>query len=73
MKHTNKEILTKGIKYLAFAIPLIFIGPTVLFTAFNNQTHFLYIPVLIFGILAMFAAIFLLFKGIMTIVKAIFD
>jgi len=73
MKHTNKEILTKGIKYLAFAIPLIFIGPSVLFTAFNNQTHFLYIPVLIFGILAMFAAIILLFKGIMTIVKAIFD
>jgi hypothetical protein len=73
MKHTNKEILTKGIKYLAFAIPLIFIGPSVLFTAFNNQSHYLYIPVLIFGILAIFAAIFLLFKGILTIVKAVFD
>lgn len=73
MKHTNKEILTKGIKYLAFALPLIFIGPSILFTAFNNQDHYLYIPVLIVGILAMFGAIFLLFKGILTIVKAVFD
>jgi hypothetical protein len=73
MKHTNKEILGKGIKYLAFALPLILIGPSVLFTAFNNQDHPLYIPVLIFGILAIFAAIFLLFKGILTIVKAVFD
>lgn len=73
MKHTNKQVLTKGIKYLAFALPLIFIGPSILFSAFNNQDHYLYIPILILGILAMFAAIFLLFKGILTIVKAVFD
>ena len=73
MKHTNKQVLTKGIKYLAFALPLIFIGPSILFTAFNNQDHYLYIPVLILGILAMVGAVFLLFKGILTIVKAVFD
>ncbi|SHF45332.1 hypothetical protein SAMN05444483_101167 [Salegentibacter echinorum] len=73
MKHTNKQVLTKGIKYLAFALPLIFIGPSILFSAFNNQDHYLYIPILILGILAMFAAVFLLFKGILTIVKAVFD
>ncbi|MBI6116428.1 DUF6095 family protein [Salegentibacter maritimus] len=73
MKHTDKKILGKGIKYLAFALPLILIGPSVLFTAFNNQEHPYYIPVLILGIIALIAAMLLLFKGIMTIVKAVFD
>lgn len=73
MKHTNKKILSRGIKYLAFALPLTVIGPSVLFTAFNNQDHPYYIPVLIIGILALIGAIFLMFRGIMTIVKAIFE
>lgn len=73
MKHTNKEILGKGIKYLAIALPLILIGPSVLFTAFNNQDHPYYIPVLIVGIIALIGAILLLFKGIITVVKAVFD
>ncbi|SKB41139.1 hypothetical protein SAMN05660776_1058 [Salegentibacter holothuriorum] len=73
MKHTNREILMKGIKYLAFSLPLMLIGPSVLFTAFNNQNHPYYIPVLILGIIALIGAILLLFKGIMTIVKSVFD
>ncbi|WP_300440767.1 DUF6095 family protein [Christiangramia sp.] len=73
MKHTNKKILSTGIKYLAGALPLVLIGPSILFTAFNNQDHPLYIAVLILGIIATFAAIFLMFKGIMTVVKALFD
>ncbi|MDR5589746.1 DUF6095 family protein [Christiangramia sp. SM2212] len=73
MKHTNKQVLSTGIKYLAGALPLVMIGPSVLYSAFNNQDHPLYIAVLILGILATFAAIFLMFKGIMTIVKALFD
>ena len=73
MKHTNKKILGRGIKYLAFALPLTLIGPSVLFTAFNNQDHPFYIPVLIVGIIALIAAIILMFLGIMTIVKSIFD
>lgn len=73
MKHTNREVLSTGIKYLAGALPLIIIGPSVLFSAFNNKEHPLYIAVLILGIIATFAAIFLLFKGIMTVVKAFFD
>ncbi|SDR99540.1 DUF6095 family protein [Gramella sp. MAR_2010_147] len=73
MKHTNKKILSTGIKYLAGALPLVMIGPSVLYSAFNNQEHPLYIPILILGILATFGAIFLMFKGIMTIMKALFD
>lgn len=72
-KRTNKEVLIKGIKYLAGALPLTIIGPSVIYSAFNNQNHPLYIPILILGILAAIAAIFLMFKGIGIIMKALFD
>lgn len=72
-KRTNKEILVKGIKYLAGALPLSIMGPTIIYSAFNNQDHPLYIPILILGILAGIAAIFLMFKGIGLIMKALFD
>jgi len=73
MKHTNREILSKGIKYLAGALPLALIGPSILYNAFNNQDHPWYIPVLIVGILASIGSIYLMFRGIMTIIKALFD
>lgn len=52
---------------------MAFIGPIVVFSAFKNQEHAYYIPILILGILVMFGAIFLLFKGIIVIMKAMFD
>ncbi|MCH4824159.1 DUF6095 family protein [Gramella lutea] len=73
MKHTNKEVLFKGLKFLAGALPLALIGPSILYNAFNNQGHPWYIPVLIIGILATIGSIFLMFKGIMTIMQAVFD
>ena len=73
MKHTNKAQLMKGLKYLAGALPLSFIGPVVLFSSFKNQEHDWFIPILLFAILAMAAAIFLMFKGIATVMKALFD
>lgn len=73
MKHTNKETLAKGVKFLAGALPLIFIGPSVIFSAFNNQDKPLYWPILILGIILCIAAIVLIFKGIMTLLKALFD
>ena len=62
-----------GLKYLAGALPLSFIGPVVMFSSFKNQEHFWFIPVLIFSLLAMAAAIFLMFKGINTVMKSMFD
>ena len=73
MKHTNKEVLYKGLKYLAGALPLSLIGPVVLFSAFKNQEHPLYWLVVSIGFLIFLCAIFLMFKGILTIVKALFD
>lgn len=73
MKHTNKTLLMKGLKFLAGALPLSFIGPVALFSSFKNQEHALFIPILILAILAMAAAVFLMFKGITTVMKALFD
>lgn len=73
MKHTNKNLLLKGLKFLAGALPLSFIGPVVLFSSFKNQDHVWYIPILVFALLAMAAAVFLMFKGINTLMKALFD
>lgn len=63
----------KGLKYLAGALPLSFLGPVVLFSSFKNQEHVWFIPILIFAILAMAAAIYLMFKGISTVMRSLFD
>lgn len=72
MKHTNKEVLYKGLKFLAGSLPLVVIGPSVIYSAFNNQDHPLYIAVLTIGIIAFIGAMLLMFKGIITIIKALF-
>lgn len=72
MKHTNKEVLYKGLKFLAGSLPLVVIGPSVIYSAFNNQDHPLYIVVLTIGIIAFIGAMLLMFKGIITIIKALF-
>ncbi|MCH8534872.1 MAG: DUF6095 family protein [Flavobacteriaceae bacterium] len=71
--HTNKEKLFKGIRLLAFSLPLIFIGPAVLFSAFNNQDKFLFIPILILALVILFLAMWLIFLGIKNIVSGFFD
>ena len=70
---TNKELLVKGVKKLAFALPLLFIGPSVIFSSFKNQNHPFYIPVLGLGIIICGVSIFLIFKGIQTMMRSLFD
>jgi hypothetical protein len=70
---TNKSVLAKGVKYLAGALPLLFLGPVVITSAFKNEKHPLYVYVLILGILIALAAVFLIFKGINTVLKSLFD
>jgi hypothetical protein len=38
---TNKAVLLKGIRYLAFALPLLFIGPVFLNSCFKNESRIL--------------------------------
>jgi len=69
----NKELLAKGIKYLTGALPLMFIGPTVIYNAFMNQHTNWHYLVLAIGIVACLASMYLMFKGLKIIMKGIFN
>jgi hypothetical protein len=70
---TDKSILAKGVKYLAGALPLLFLGPVVITSAFKNENHPLFVYVLILGSIIALAAMFLIYKGINTVLKSLFD
>ena len=70
---TDKNILAKGIKYLSGALPLLFLGPFIINSAFTNEKHPLFPYVLALGIMIALAAMFLIYKGINTVVKSMFD
>jgi len=71
-EHTDVELLRKGVKYLAIALPLLFLSPYLITLAFlNTETIYGYV---FFGLgfIAGVGAIYLVFKGINTIMKSIF-
>lgn len=70
---TNKKIIAQGIKYLAAALPLLFIGPVVINSSFKNQDSPYYELVLAIGILICALAVYCMFKGVNTIVKSFFE
>jgi protein-S-isoprenylcysteine O-methyltransferase Ste14 len=70
---TNKELLAKGIKYLAGALPLLFIGPVVINNAFMNKQNVWHYLVLAVGIVFCLGAMFLLYFGLKTIMKSLFN
>ncbi|OIQ28965.1 MAG: hypothetical protein BM564_07045 [Bacteroidetes bacterium MedPE-SWsnd-G2] len=72
-KHTNKDLLIQGLKTLALCVILMFAGPTLLHITFSNPDKPLYIPLLIISILICIGAILMLFKGLNTILKSVFD
>ncbi len=69
----NKVLLAKGIKYLSGALPLMFIGPTVIYNAFMNQHTNWHYLVLAIGIIACLASMYLMFMGLQLIMKGIFN
>ncbi|MCJ7468384.1 MAG: DUF6095 family protein [Maribacter sp.] len=69
---TDKDLLIKGLKNVAYTIALMFIAPVVLFEAFKNQGHPWFWPVLIFGGLLAISAIALGFYSIKVIMDAFF-
>jgi uncharacterized membrane protein YfcA len=69
----SKDLLFKGIRYAVGAIPIMFIGPSVIHNAFlNKHTNWHYL-VLFVGILLCILAVYLLHKGIQTMLKSLFD
>jgi putative Mn2+ efflux pump MntP len=70
---TNQTLLSKGIKYLAWALPLLFIGPMVIYNAFINKQNDWHYLVLAMGIILCLAAMLLMFLGLNTIMKSLFN
>ena len=69
---TDKTLLLKGIKILAFALLSLLMGPILLSFAFSKPDDKLYTPLLVLGCLICAFAVFLIFKGLKLITRSIF-
>tara|TARA_R110000787_G_scaffold286385_1_gene404523 strand:- start:216 stop:443 length:228 start_codon:yes stop_codon:yes gene_type:complete len=72
-KHTDTKKLAKGIKYLAFTVPLLFLSPYLMSLSFLNKDNFTFYIFLVLGLIIGITAVYLCFKGINTIMKSMFD
>ena len=70
---TNKELLNKGIKYLAWALPLLFIGPSVIYNAFINKQNAWHYLVLAIGIAICIGSVYLMVLGLKTMMRSLFN
>lgn len=69
----NKRKLNKGVLKIALGIFLMFLGPIVMYSAFTNEKHPMYYPVLVLAIATCIYACILFFSGLRTFVKGIFN
>lgn len=70
---TNKELLSKGIKKLAMALPLLFIGPSLIHNAFINKQNVWHYLVLGIGIATCLGAVYLAVLGLKTMTRSLFN
>ncbi|TYA94787.1 DUF6095 family protein [Seonamhaeicola marinus] len=71
-KRTDKKELAKGIKTMLFALGSLFMGPILLSFAYSKPEAPLYYPLLILGCAICAMAVFMMFKGIKTIMNSMF-
>ncbi|OUS00668.1 hypothetical protein A9Q86_07850 [Flavobacteriales bacterium 33_180_T64] len=71
-KHTDKDILVKGIKTMGISLAMMFLGPILLYIGFSNQDKPLYIPILIVAFILCALAIYFGFKGLKIIMDSMF-
>jgi len=69
----DKVVLQKGLMIWLRSLLFMASGPVVLSSAFKNQNHSLFIPVLIVGIVLSFLAIYLGFKAIKKMMEGLFS
>lgn len=69
----NRKVLAQGIRFLTLSLPLLFIGPSIIYNAFMNKNNVWHYLVLAIGIMVCIAAVYFIFKGLKTIVDGLFD
>jgi hypothetical protein len=70
---SKKELLDKAIKYLLYALPMMFIGPAVIYNAFQNKDNIWHYLVLAIGITICISSVYFLFKGVKNITDSLFQ
>jgi hypothetical protein len=73
MKQTDKKVLMTGVKFMAFSLPLMFMGPYFITLGFLNKTNIMFFVFFPVGLILAIASVYFAFKGIKTIMKSIFD
>ena len=68
----NRKVLAQGIRFLTLSLPLLFIGPSIIYNAFMNKNNAWHYLVLAIGIIICIAAVYFIFKGLKTIVDGLF-
>ena len=63
--------MARGLNRLILSLFFMFLGPTIVFSAFKNEGHEFYYFVLILGTIFCLMAVYLLYSGIMIIVRAL--
>lgn len=63
----------KGLRYLAVALPLAFIGPSIIYFGFGNRDKPMFLILLIVGFIIAVACMLFIFRGIQTIMKGLYD
>ena len=61
--------MARGLNRLILSLFFMFLGPIIVFSAFKNEGHEFYYFVLILGTILCLMAVYLLYSGIMTIVR----
>ena len=69
----DKAVLQKGLMIWLRALLFMALGPVVLSSAFRNQSHSLFIPVLVVVIVLSFFAIYFGFKAIKKMMEGLFS
>ncbi len=69
----SKKLFDKGVKYMLYALPLMFIGPSVIYNAWINKENVWHYVVLGFGLFICFMAVYFMFKGIKNLIDGLFE
>ncbi|HLW63652.1 MAG TPA: DUF6095 family protein [Flavobacterium sp.] len=70
---TDKRRIYKGLQKVFIAMPLMFVGPVIIYSSFKNSEHPLYYIILSLGCLMCLFSMYLFFMGLKTLVSGIFN
>lgn len=73
MHQTDRTLFKKGIKFLLIALPLLALAPILISIARLNKETFIFWVILIPGLIAFFAAMYMIYKGVNTLMSAFFS